>query len=194
MESPVNNDKNFKTDEEIARAVQKGASEEFGVLVDRYEAKLTRYAHKFLANREDVKDLVQEVFIKTYKNIKSFNPSRRFSPWIYRIAHNEFVNALGRKQRDKMLFNFDAFFPHPAAKETSDAQALENDLRQTIDFYLNRLDAKYREPLILYYFQDLNYKEIADILHIPVATVGVRLQRAKSILKKLMGSNNNYGK
>jgi len=184
MKSPVDNDKSLQTDEEVARAVQKGASEEFSILVDRYEAKLTRYAHKFLTNREDVKDLVQEVFIKAYKNIKSFDSSRRFSPWIYRIAHNEFVNALERKQRDKMLFSFDAFFPYPAAKERSDAQALQNDLRQTIDFYLDQIDAKYREPLILYYFQDLGYKEIADVLHIPAATVGVRLQRAKSILKK----------
>jgi len=194
MNSPLSSYKD-SNDETLARAVQGGDKTAFGELVDRYEAKLTRYARKFLANRDDVKDLVQDVFVKAFCNIQSFDASRRFSPWVYRIAHNEFVNELERKRRDRLTFlDFDTILPHPAAKETADFEANKNDLRRTLDTYLNQLDAKYREPLVLYYFQELEYKEIADILHIPVATVGVRLQRGRAMLKKIIDNVNDHGK
>ena len=83
-----------QTDEQIAQAVQKGDSSAFGLLVERYEPKLLRYAKKFLFDYEDGKDIVQEVFIKAYSNIQSFDSGRSFSSWIYRIAHNEFINAI----------------------------------------------------------------------------------------------------
>ena len=176
-----------KTDEEIAREVQTGTSEKFGMLVDRYENKMKRYAKKFLLNREDTDDLVQEVFMKAYVNIKSFDPSRRFSPWIYRIAHNEFVNAVRKKLSEKIFpFDFDLLFPHPIAAETADQTAHKRELRGMLDSHLESLPPKYREALVLYYYEDLDYKEIAEILQIPVSTVGIRLQRGKTILRKYM--------
>ena len=87
------------TDEQIVMKVQAGDTESFRVLVERYEPKMHRYAKRFLFAADDAKDLLQEIFIKTYVNIKSFDSERRFSPWIYRIAHNEFVNALKKKEK-----------------------------------------------------------------------------------------------
>jgi len=83
-----------ETDEAIALRVQGGDGEVFGELIERYQAKLSRYARKFLLDPDDAADIVQDIFIKSYQNIQSFDATRRFSPWIYRIAHNEFVNAL----------------------------------------------------------------------------------------------------
>ena len=178
-----------KTDEAIARQVQKGDIEAFGELVTRFESKITRYARKFLFDSEDVRDIVQEVFIKAYVNIKSLDTKRRFSPWIYRIAHNEFINAIKKKGRDKSLaFDFDLLFPHPVARETADREATVNDLRRMLDQCLDKLDAKYREPLVLYYFEEMEYGEIAEILKIPVSTVGIRLRRGKKRLKDLVTS------
>lgn len=180
------------TDEAIAAKVQKGDLASFSLLMDRYENKITRYARKFLSNADDIKDIVQEVFIKVYVNIKSFDTAKRFSPWIYRIAHNEFVNALKKKKTERIFpFDFDLLFPHPAARETADHAAINHDLRRMLDAGLDSISPKYREPLVLYYFEDLNYREIADILKIPVATVGVRLQRGKATLKKLLESSQN---
>jgi len=85
------------TDEEIVKKVQLGGIEFFELLVQRYQEKLCRYARKFLFNSTDIEEIVQEVFIKTYVNIKSFNSSLKFSSWIYRISHNELVNALKKK-------------------------------------------------------------------------------------------------
>jgi RNA polymerase sigma factor (sigma-70 family) len=180
-----------ETDEQIAMRVQQGESERFGELIGRYQQKLLRYAGKFLFSAEDGADVVQDVFIKAYENIQSFDPSRRFSPWIYRIAHNEFVNALKKRKASRTIFTFDVdtLVPHLAASDTADSAALERDLRQMLDAHLRELDAKYREPLVLYYLEGMEYREISDILHIPVSTVGVRLARARAMLRRLAGTN-----
>jgi RNA polymerase sigma-70 factor (ECF subfamily) len=178
---------NQKTDEEIASQVQQSDTESFGILVERYESKITRYARKFLSHSQEIEDLVQEVFIKTYENIQSFNIKMKFSPWIYRIAHNEFVNALKKKGRLPLyFFDFDAVLPHPLAKETADGKTNEREIKNMLDKWLSKLRPKYREPLVLYYFEELNYQEIAEVLHIPVSTVGVRLNRGKDILKNIL--------
>jgi RNA polymerase sigma-70 factor (ECF subfamily) len=174
-----------KTDEDVAQAVQRGDVEAYGVLVERYSERMLRYARRFLLNPEDSQDLVQDVFIKVYENIRSFDPSRRFSPWIYRIAHNEFVNAIRKRKREPLsYFDLDTLFPHPIAKETADRDASEQETRRALEKSLAVLDPKYREPLVLYYFEEMSYQEIADVLRIPVATVGVRLNRGKALLKK----------
>jgi len=176
---------NDDTDEIIAIRVQNGDSEAFSILLERYEKKITRYARKFLSHPDDVKDIVQDVFVKAYVNIKSFDPGRKFSPWIYRIAHNEFINALKKKKSEKIAFiDFDVLLPHPVASETADADVDRKDLRRLLDGCLEKMPAKYREPLVLYYFEEMNYREIGDVIHLPVSTVGIRLQRGKLLLKK----------
>ncbi len=110
-----------KTDEEIAVLVQRGDTEPFGELVTRYEQKMLRYARKFLLGKEDAEDRVQNVFLKAYENIRSFDATRRFSPWLYRIAHNEFINAIKKKGKEPLpFFDPDILFPHPISSETAD--------------------------------------------------------------------------
>lgn len=173
------------TDEEIASRVQRGSRDDFGILMERYEAKMLRYAHKFLFGYDEAEDLVQEVFLKAYINIQSFNIKRRFSPWLYRIAHNEFLNAIKKKGKEPLpFFDPDTLFPHPIAAATADSDLHKQELRSELDQYLGKLDARYREPLVLYFFEEMSYREIADILQIPVSTVGVRLKRGLDYLRK----------
>lgn len=179
------------TDEDIALQVQQGDIESFGLLVERYERKMTRYGRKFLSNHDDVKDLVQNIFIKAYINIQGFDANRKFSPWLYRIAHNEFINEFKKKKREPLFFvDFDIFFPHPVARETTDKEINEKAIKEMIESSLDKLDSKYREPLVLYYFEEMSYQEITEILKIPISTVGIRLQRGKIALKKIY--NNLY--
>ncbi len=104
------------TDEQVIVQVQQGKVESFGIIVSRYQNKLNNYGKKFLNRNEDIEEIVQDVFIKAYKNIRSCDPSRKFSSWIYRIAHNEFVNAI-KKKKPLYYFNFDTFFPNLKSKE-----------------------------------------------------------------------------
>ena len=175
------------TDEALADLVKKGDIEQFGTLMQRYEDKLLRYANRFLAGRNNREDVVQEVFLKTYQNIKSFDTSQKFSPWIYRIAHNTFINELRKNTRDIVVFfDPDTLLSHDVPEENPATRELEfAELSAALEKYLDMLKPKYKEIIILYFYEQLSYKEIADVLQIPVSTVGVRLQRAKDALKKI---------
>lgn len=173
-----------ETDEELARLVQKGDSEVFALLVQRYETKLMRYAQRFLNDYSDAEDGVQEIFIKIYQNINSFDSTRKFSSWAYRIAHNELINILKKKRTLPLpFFDPDTLFPHPVAKENPVKDVEQLQLRQALDNCLNQVPPKYREPLVLFYLQELSYKEIADVMRIPISTVGVRIKRGKDIIR-----------
>src|SRR3989344_5273116 len=175
-----------QTDEEIAACVQSGDTESFALLVERYEEKMLRYARKFLFGFEDAEDLVQEFFIKAYVNIQGFNTRRRFSPWLYRIAHNEFLNAIKKRRHAPLLFfDPDIIFPHPVSKDRADKNFNEQELRTALEECLQDLDPKYREPLVLYFFEELTYQQISDIMELPVSTVGVRLRRGKDMLREI---------
>jgi RNA polymerase sigma-70 factor, ECF subfamily len=174
-------------DQELAHQVQKGQIDSFNILINRYEKKMRNYARNFLSDKEDVNDVLQEIFIKAYKNIQSFDAERKFSSWLYRIAHNEFVNVL--KKRNKItlpLLDFDVFFPQYAKDGKTLAQDIDQrKMQEIVARFTDKLEQKYKEPIILYYFEELSYKEISDVMQIPVSTVGIRIKRAKNILKSI---------
>lgn len=179
------------SDESIAQAVCLGDTDAFAELVNRYEPKLRRYARRFLARDDAIDDLVQDVFIKVYTNLQSFNTTQRFSPWVYRIAHNTFVNEIRRQQRWQFdWFAADTVLPQLSAPETSDAETLATELNEEVASVLRELPPKYREVIVLYYFESLTYQEIADVLKIPPATVGARLSRGRTKLKQLCEERN----
>ncbi len=179
-----------RSDEELVALVIQGDKEIFGELIERYEAKLTRYVMRFTQQTEDVSDIIQVVFIKAYTNLQSFDRTRSFNSWIYRIAHNESVNHLKKRGGEKVAFiDFDTFFPHPFAKEESDSLSLSREDKEQLDISLSEISPKYREVLVLYYYDELSYQEIADVLHIPIATVGVRIKRGKESLQKVLKDN-----
>ncbi len=174
-----------QTDEELVLLIQQGLEEPFGILMDRYTQKLLRYGKRFISSPDNIEDIVQEVFIKVYKNIQSFNTKLKFSPWIYRIAHNAFVNYLRKKDKEPLLvFDFDALLNHSIYEDPAIKEKENEETRVLLDTGLKQLPPAYREILVLYYFEDLSYQEIADVLHVPTGTVGIRLKRAREILKK----------
>jgi RNA polymerase sigma-70 factor (ECF subfamily) len=176
-----------QSDEEIAALIQAGNINLFGVLILRYKEKIRRYARKFLSNNEDVNDVLQDIFIKTYTNIQDFDTKRKFSSWLYRIAHNELVNKLKKKKRRILpLFDLDTFLPYSLHNDTLRQNINRRDMKKMIDKCLDKLEPKYREPIILYYLEELSYKEIADIVQIPISTVGIRIKRAKAIMKSIL--------
>jgi len=178
------------TDEDIARRVQNGDSEAFGELMRRYEPKLQRYGTHFVSQPDVIDDAVQETFIRAYRNIKSFDVRKTFSPWIYRIAHNVYVNALRTKSRSGIFaVDLDTFLPHHVYEDTTDRLREQKDMRAILEAGLGLISPAYREILVLYYFEDLSYKEIAEVLHIPIGTVGIRPTRARTALEKHLPSD-----
>ncbi len=181
------------TDEEIALFVQKGKKDHFELIIIRYTDKLNRYLSKFLSNNEDKEDILQDVFVKCFVNINNFDTDQKFSPWIYRIAHNEAINLI--KKNSNRPFSFDIFdealsFAHPKAKEDSESDSEKILIKKYLDSILEDIDTKYKEIIVLYFYEDFSYKDISDILKIPISLVGVRIQRGKKEIKKILEEKN----
>ncbi|HPF30878.1 MAG TPA: RNA polymerase sigma factor [Candidatus Saccharibacteria bacterium] len=172
------------TDEDIVLKVTNGDIDAYGELMFRYEQKLLRYVIYLTRDQISTMDVVQDTFIKAYQNIRGFNPKFKFSSWIYRIAHNEAMNALKKERHINRNIKIESVANNDSESEIIkkiDRAILNNNLKICLD----ELDNKYREILMLQYFENMKYSEISDILRIPIATVGVRSARAKAILKKI---------
>ncbi len=173
------------SDEQLVALVQKGAEVALTVLMERYTDKLLRYGHRLLPGESNIGDIVQDVFVTVYKNIQDFDAARQFSPWVYRIAHNAFVDIVRKKTKEPLyIFDLDRIVPHPVYEDTSLHEKEKEEIRVLLEKSLQGLSSQYREIIDLYYFEHFSYKEIADILHIPIGTVGIRLSRARDALKK----------
>src|SRR3989339_160609 len=178
-----------KNDQELAILVQSGKVDFFDILFNRYEAKIKRYAKKFIYQEEEINDAVQQIFTKAFINIKSFDSQRKFSSWLYRIAHNELVNLLKKKRHSFLpLFNLDVFLPRNYINNNIEDNIDRKNMQKQVEQTLEKIDAKYREPLYLYYIEELDYKDISEIMKIPVSTVGVRIARAKKLMKNILNS------
>lgn len=171
------------SDEQIVAKVINGETDLYEQIVQRYQDKLKRYIKRLTNRPLEVDDLVQEVFIKTYKNLRRFNPKLQFSSWIYRIAHNESVNLIKSSWIQKITSIEPLFFI--GKEDKTEAEIDRKQLQKQINSCLNRLEVKYKEPLVLYYFENKSYEEISDILRTPVKTVGVLIYRGKLKLKSL---------
>jgi RNA polymerase sigma-70 factor, ECF subfamily len=180
-----------KEDDELVALIISGEKNYYAALVTRYEDKLNRYIAKFIYDENSRLDLLQDIFLKVYQNLNSFNNDYKFNSWIYRIAHNECINSLRKKKIETTgLIDFDTILPSLFANEQADDYALEKERKEEIEKVLNQLNFKYKEILVLSFFEDLNYNEISEVLHIPISTVGVRLRRAKIELKKILTKEN----
>ncbi len=173
------------TDEQLAEIAQTGSQLAFTELANRYWNRLVRYVQRLTSGSSDSEDVVQTALLKAYQNLQSFNPERRFSPWMYRITHNALMDHLKSRKRDPLpFFDPEVLFPHPVAKDDPVTEVEAASIRSLLDAHLTRLDPRYREPLVLRFYEDLSYKDIADILHLPVGTVSIRIKRGLAKLRE----------
>ncbi len=176
------------SDEKLVSMVKKGQTIFYRELVKRYRGKIFAYLYRLVGNRDEAEDLLQNVFFKVYRNIRRINTKRKFSSWIYRIAHNEAVNFLKKKSRRRMVSIDEVYTDREkidladAAKSPIDAW-ISKELKDEMKESLEKISSKYKEVLILRYFLDKSYEEIGEILNRPVNTVGTLINRAK---KKLL--------
>ena len=169
------------SDEQLVLLVRARGQELFRPIVFRYQEKLMRYA-KYLS-RDDMlaADIVQEVFIKVFKNINSFAADRKFSSWIYRITHNEAVSQMRKNTREKTIDIGNLQIPN---KINHEQDFDKNVTIKSVEAALKIMPQHYSEPFILYFFENKDYEDISNILQIPGGTVASRINRAKQYIKK----------
>ena len=185
-----------KTDEELVVLTLKD-QDNFLYLVRRYEPRLFRYVSRISnVSRDETEDILQDVFIKVYKNLNGFDPELKFSSWIYRITHNEVISNY-RKYKNKvkiMSFDKDTEFVKSLADEFDIEQDLNLvELKDKVLNILNKMSIKYRDVLVLRFLEGKSYREISDILKKPEGTVATLINRAKKEFLKILDKEQNYG-
>lgn len=181
------------SDQELVNLIRGGQKDLFSEVVIRYEPKISRYIKKFIWDRDDLDDVIQNVFTKSYVYLNTYDDKQSFNSWLYRIAHNEAINFLKKnKPKDISFIDIDTFVPFLASNEKSEDKTLMRENKELLDKHLNEIESKYREVIVLYFYEDMDYGEISQILQIPKSTVGVRLGRAKQKLKTILEKNKHY--
>ena len=183
-----------KTDEEIIFLYKNGEPEAFRVLINRYASPLYNFTAR-LTNKNDAPDIVQEIFIKAWKNIERFNPLKAsFKTWIFTIARNTTTDFL-RKKKNLLFSNIkkdenedinsftenipdDDLLPDEALQKLQDSQFLNK--------ILEKLRPDYREILVLHYQEEMTFEEIGEILGKPLNTVKSQHRRAIMELRKIL--------
>ncbi len=170
------------SDSDLVVYVRTQDQEAYRHLIDRFAAKIIRYASFLLqGNSIDPEEMAQEIFVKAFVNLHQFDIKRSFSTWLYRIAHNETMNAIFKHKRG-----------HDSLKEidvqdenaTDPLEHLDSQKKATLlGCCLAKLPEKYRSPLVFFYLEQESYITISDILQIPVATVGTLIHRGRLLLK-----------
>ena len=178
------------TDEEIVRRTLLD-KEAFALLIERYEPKLLRYEERLgVGVREDREDILQNAFVKVYRNLNSFDPTLTFSSWMYRITHNEVMNFFRTKHaRPQVILSEEGeALITELRDEDSDTTALTEHRLSSEELAkaFAKLEPKYRDVLVLRFFEDRSYTEMSDILLVPVGTVSTLLHRAKKALRGVL--------
>jgi RNA polymerase sigma-70 factor (ECF subfamily) len=178
------------TDEDLLLRFSRGETSAFGELVRRYERELYGYLRRYLGDASLAEDVFQNTFLQLYLKSNQYEAGRPVRPWLYTIATHQAIDALRRNNRHQAL-SLEQARAEPSVGdlgslmdtlESRNAGPLEmvadDERRERVRASVERLPEFLRQVLILAYYQGLKYREIADILDIPVGTVKSRLHAA----------------
>ena len=168
--------------------------EYFACLFEKYEKKLIRYILRISSfSPEEADDILQEAFLKIWKNLNKFDSSLRFSSWAYRIVHNTTMSGWKKSKsygKDKHINIDDELFKDMLPGNDFAEELYNGNKDMEIRKILNDLPKKYSDVLVLKFLEEKNYNEISDILKKPMGTIATLIHRAKKAFRKEASKNN----
>lgn len=178
-------------DRELVRLAREGDMRAFEALMVKYQRRVARHVSRWVKRASDVEDVVQDVFIKAYRGLPSFKGESSFYTWIYQIARNTSFNFVTRQQkhvvlRDDMASEDAPDFEDAVGSDHEDPERslLARQISDTVEAAMKRLQPDLAEALVLYEVEGKPYKEIAQMLQIPIGTVRTRIFRAREFIAK----------
>lgn len=189
-------------EKDIIREINKWNIEKYSLIVEKYEKKLLSYIlKKSSIPLEDAENLLQDIFIKVYENINSYNEDYTFNSWIYKITYNYLIDNYKKEKNKKLktdslddLLWIDNNFTILNFLEDKKQDIVKNlhkkELLEILMKSLNEIDEKYKDVLVLKYFEWLKYSEISDILKISINTIKTLVSRWQKKLKQQSIKNN----
>jgi RNA polymerase sigma-70 factor (ECF subfamily) len=176
-------------------AFQKGDSEAFDHILDKYHKPIVNFIYKIVNNSAEAEELAQEVFLRIYRARHTYEPKARFAAWIYRIATNLSFKEAGRKRRMRFWHHRgDNSHADPLAEEEvfrdpmpdAENRLITTELGQVIRRAIRSLPRNEKIALVLRRYEDLSYKEIAEIMHCTEAAVKTYIHRGKLHVRELI--------
>ncbi len=187
------------TEEELVREIAGGSESAFRFLVEKHQDMVVNVCNGFLHCIDDSHDVAQEVFVEVFKSIGRFRNESKVSTWLYRIAVNKSLNFLRSKKRRGVIKSIEAFFGSSDTDKleiaTTDRDTMESDERaKVLHRAIDSLAQNQRIAFTLNKYEDMSYKQVAEIMNVSVSSVESLLFRAKKNLqKKLVNFYKNYG-
>lgn len=181
----------MEIDKEILISCKKYNREALAYLFSECEKYLYNLCYGYTQNASDALDLVQEIYIKIFKGISTFNEDMPFQPWLRRVAVNTCLNFKRHDKRNVVSLNFN----YNDEYEKQDMIASDYNMEELVITRsdnkllrdnIKKLSYDYRMIITLRFYEELSYGEIAELLKIPIGTVKTKLYRAKNLLKKNM--------
>lgn len=178
----------------LVTALREGVEEAYEILIQRYQQPVYNLVCRLLNDPSDVSDIVQEVFLKVFRNIGSFRGNSSLKTWVYRIAVNEAYNHrrwFSRHQRQEVALTADDGAPSYADTLADPSrnpfdQAADRETRAVVEASLEKLNPKFRAVVVLRDIEDLTYEEIATVLDVSLGTVKSRILRGREALRKIL--------
>jgi RNA polymerase sigma-70 factor (ECF subfamily) len=138
-----------------------------------------RFSFRMLGNEEDARDAAQESLLKVLQGLPRYDPSRRFSTWVFGITRNTCIDEHRRRRRRAPLEDRDIPDDRPSGLDITERERRARDVQTA----LQKIGPMYREAILLYHFEHLKYREIAEALNLPIGTVMNRIFRARQLLR-----------
>ncbi|HVS14710.1 MAG TPA: sigma-70 family RNA polymerase sigma factor [Thermoanaerobaculia bacterium] len=183
------------TDAELVARALEGSEEAYREIVLRYQRPVFSLVVRMVRDQELAEDLAQEAFIKAFRALRRYDPSRKFSSWLFKIAHNATIDHLRRQRLDIDSLDDRADPDGRALGErledegtpAPDQRVHRRDVAAALEEAIAALRPEYREVILLRFVEGLAYQEIADILELPLGTVKTNIHRARKELAASLG-------
>jgi RNA polymerase sigma-70 factor, ECF subfamily len=178
----------------LVTALSQGSEDAFEILIQRYQQPVYSLVCRLMSDPSDVPDIVQEVFLKVFRNVGTFRGNSSLKTWIYRIAVNEAYNHrrwFCRHQRQEVALGSEEGTANYAGGMTDPGrspfeQAADHETRALVEQALEKLNPKFRAAVVLRDIEDLSYEDIATVLDVSLGTVKSRIMRGREALRKIL--------
>jgi RNA polymerase sigma-70 factor (ECF subfamily) len=173
--------------EERIHRIQRGESSSFEWIVDEYKNKIYSIAYGYAKDSYMAQDLTQDIFIKIFQNIQSFQGQSAFSTWLYRVAKNQCIDWIrkNKKRMENTLLD-DGQWELKDESRNPEEETINEERNKILYEAIEQLPEKYKTPLMLFHFQELTYDEIGKVLKLPSKTIATQLYRGKKILREIL--------
>ena len=183
------------TDQEIVVLARQGREAAYRELIGRYQRPVFSLIYRLVRDREKSEDLAQETFIKVLNALDRYDPSYKFSSWIFKIAHNTSLDHLRKKEPHMLSLEGSPHAETQSEQEASVIQALSTEetpedftasreLGATLEIAIGKLRPEYRTAIVMCHVEGRPYEEIAEVMGVPLGTIKTYIHRARNELKK----------